>query len=241
MESQIDDFLSRVQISRKYLDWAIRHLRQAHRTECRDRNATLKSQHKAYQEVCRRLDGLMEMRMRVEISEDEFREKKTRLNDEKARYAELLNDTDHRQKRWLNLTERTFQFARYARFWFAEGDDARKREILTTLGSNLALKERMISIQAAKPFSVLERRSESAQEEMETFEPEKNDAAMRDSAIPDAPNPKWLSEWDTVRTLVHDALFDVSNFGGKTPDYNWVWKIEQMDMRLPIGSNVPLG
>ncbi|MDA1193372.1 MAG: recombinase family protein, partial [Candidatus Poribacteria bacterium] len=207
LQEQIDDRLSRVQISQKYLDWAIKHLRQVHRTESRDRHATLKSQQKAYREVCRRLDGLMEMRMREEITEDEFREKKTRLTDEKARYAELLNDTDHRQKRWLDLTERTFRFARYARFWFAEGDDAHKREILTTLGSNLVLMDKKLSIDAAKPFSILERRPDPATTEMRTFEPVQNGSVKRNSEASDAPNPGWLSEWDTIRTLVHNALF----------------------------------
>ena len=79
----------------------------------------------------------MEMRMSNEIEPEEYTFKKSVLLKEKQRYQEILNGTDQRQQEALELSERTFNFICYARFWLLQGDKKGKRDILTTLGSNL--------------------------------------------------------------------------------------------------------
>lgn len=206
LERQIADALQRIQINQRYLDWAIRYLREAHKRESASRGAILESQQRAFRGVCRKLDTLLEMRMREEITEEEYRAKKTALAREKAQREELLSDTGERQKKWLELSERTFQFARHARYWFAEGDANRKREILATIGSNLVLKDKKLSIHAAKPFSILEEGLETVPEARERIEPPKNGSTKGQTASLDAVNPRWCGLVEAVRTSLMQGL-----------------------------------
>lgn len=210
LERQISEVLSRIQINQKYLDWAIRYLREAHKRESASRDAVQESQQRAFRDICRKLDAFLEMRMREEVTEEEYRTKKAALVREKAQYEELLADTGERQKKWLELSERTFQFARHARYWFAVGDEKRKREILTTLGSNLVLKDKTLSVEAAKPFSLLQEGLETVPEAKEGFEPLKTGVNSGQMASLDAVNPRWCGLVEAVRTSIRWELSTVA-------------------------------
>ncbi len=197
LERQISDALRRIQINQKYLDWAIRYLRESHKRESASRDELLESQQHALRQTSRKLDALLEMRMREEVTEEEYRQKKATLIREKAHYEELLADTGEGQEKWLTLSERTFQFARNARYWFAEGDEARKREILATIGSNPVLKDKTLRIEAAEPFSILEEGLEKIPEAREEFEPPKSRSNSGQTTPLDAVNPHWCGQGES--------------------------------------------
>jgi hypothetical protein len=46
---------------------------------------------------------------------------------------------------WVELTERTFNFAHYARAWFRNGDMATKRAVFAALGSHLIVNSRQLT------------------------------------------------------------------------------------------------
>jgi site-specific DNA recombinase len=66
------------------------------------RETVRSAQKKAYDDAVRMLDRYGDMRAREEISEEEYREKKTQWLKEKGRCFALLNDTDARVTRWAN-------------------------------------------------------------------------------------------------------------------------------------------
>ena len=51
---------------------------------------------------------------------------------------------------WLDLTEKTFNFATYAKVWFEKGDYETKTEILGSLGQNFSLKNGALRLDSAK-------------------------------------------------------------------------------------------
>ena len=63
---------------------------------------------------------------------------------EKVRLQELLNDTDNRVNKWLEIAEQVFDFAQDARRKFESGTLEEKRQILICLGSNFILKDKII-------------------------------------------------------------------------------------------------
>jgi hypothetical protein len=73
-----------------------------------------------------------------------------------------------------SLTEKTFELACSARQWFAEDDLEVKKAILSAIGSNLTLRDKILNIEARKPFFLLEQSLSHVPEEKRTFEPEKN-------------------------------------------------------------------
>ncbi len=58
-------------------------------------------------------------------------------------------------ERWLELSERTFNFARYAAIWFFKGDMETRRAVFAYLGSNFLLNDKKLNIQLRKPFKLL--------------------------------------------------------------------------------------
>ena len=74
---------------------------------------------------------------------------------EKAALERLLNDAGPRAEQQLQLAEQTFEFACIVQDRFAQGDPKTKKEILTTVGSNLILRDKKLLIEARKPFFIL--------------------------------------------------------------------------------------
>ncbi|MDA1191867.1 MAG: hypothetical protein O3A46_09330, partial [Candidatus Poribacteria bacterium] len=201
LEEQVDKFLSRIEIDERYVEWAIKRLRAVHKRESKSRTGELRKQQSALHATTRKLDALMEMRLSGEITEDEYRRKKGELLREKSCTEESLSDTDGRQRKWLDACERTFRFASLARRAFAEGDSGRKREILTTLGSNLTLSDGKLRIQAHKPFSLIAASLKSDPAARRGFEPAKNRSIERKIGSENPLRPSWLPGSDEVRTF----------------------------------------
>ncbi len=57
---------------------------------------------------------------------------------------------------WLALSERTFNFARYARVWFAQGDLMTKRAIFNALGSKLTVKSQRVAVELRPVFRLIQ-------------------------------------------------------------------------------------
>ena len=74
---------------------------------------------------------------------------------EKVRLQELLNDTDNRVNKWLEIAEQVFDFAQDARRKFESGTLEEKRQILICLGSNFILKDKILTIDIKKPFHTI--------------------------------------------------------------------------------------
>jgi site-specific DNA recombinase len=197
LEKQINSFLETIEIDQKYVGWAIKHLKKAHTLESSTRETITDSQQTAYNAICKKLDQLLELRMNDEVSEEEYKGKKSKLMKEKEHLQELLKATDARQESWLELTEKTFAFAHYSRYWFTKGDLKKKREIFSTLGSNMTLKDKKILIQAEKPFSIIQSGLTELGAEKASLEPTMQGSTKRKEAAFAAPNPILLRRQDS--------------------------------------------
>ena len=60
---------------------------------------------------------------------------------------ENLRETENSAEDWLELTEKTFDFATYARKAFIEGDIQTKKEILMALGNRITIKDGILKIE----------------------------------------------------------------------------------------------
>jgi site-specific DNA recombinase len=208
LEQQIDAYLSRIQISPRFRDWAITNLRAYHEQEVKKRNEIVYSQQKAYQDCLTRLDHLVRLKTAPEnangslLTDEEYGHQRFELLKEKARLEELFQDTGHRVEQWLSLVEKTFHFACAARSWFAAGDVAVKKEILLAIGSNLTLKDKILLIDTRKPFLILEESLSRLSEEKRRFEPEQNGSTKGRIATLHGDSHSKRAQWDDVRTQV---------------------------------------
>ena len=67
----------------------------------------MKNQQQEYQECLKKIDNLIDMRAGNEITEQQFKDKKSKLVQEKIKLQELLKDTDKRVDDWLERAEET--------------------------------------------------------------------------------------------------------------------------------------
>lgn len=208
LERQIDEFLSRIHISERFRDWAIKHLKEEHEKEIASRETILKSQRKAYDGCLKKLDNLFQLRISPLntdgnlLSDEEYAKRKAELIKEKVRLEAVLNDTAGGVERWLDVAEKAFDFACYARYWFANGAPEQKSQILQALGSNLILKGRKLRIYVKKPFTWIEKVSDGVPEVRATFEPKKKGSNKGKIEQLYSKNPTLRRGLDEVRTWI---------------------------------------
>jgi hypothetical protein len=146
LEKQINPILTSMEIPEDFTKWALKRLRTMNEQEVGDREKMYAMQRKEYDGSVKKIDNLIDMRANSEITEDEFRARKTTLLADKERFQKLLKDTDKRVENWLDVAERGFNFAEKAWLAFNKGGLEVRKEIFAALGSDFVLKDRIISI-----------------------------------------------------------------------------------------------
>ena len=151
----------------------------------------------------RKIDNLIDMRANKEITEDEFKGRKEALLTEKAKFQELLKDTDKRVENWLEIAERGFNFAEKASAIFADVKDPNaleaKKEIFATLGSDLILKDKKLSIQWDDLLFPIKSMAKEVRDIHERLEPVKNKGVAKDFGKIYSKNPRVLPDLDSAR------------------------------------------
>ncbi len=156
LEKQIDDFLTKIEIPQEFHEWAVEELKKLHESEKTDRNTLLFTHQKEYDDCVARLDNLADKLLDGSMSGEMYKRKEPELLRQKASLKRLLDGDDKRIDDWLVRLESTLTFAQRAREEFAKGDIAKRRQILTALGTEHILKDRQVYIETEKPLLVLQ-------------------------------------------------------------------------------------
>lgn len=146
LEAEIDTQLAQYTILPEFRDWALEILNRSHKIEVSERSKLYAMQQQKRQQLQEQLDKLVDMRTSDLLDDDEYLVQKNRLKGQLVRADDKLRNTEKRADNWLELTEKAFDFATYARVRFAEGDIATKRDILLTLGTNFKLKDHKLTL-----------------------------------------------------------------------------------------------
>ncbi|MDD5688936.1 MAG: recombinase family protein [Caldisericia bacterium] len=152
LELQVEKELEKYTILPEFLNWALEGLNEKNNKEIEDRTKVYEMQHKTLIQNQKELDELTKMRYRQLIDDEIFVKEK---NDLQAKISQLkgkLRETEARAERWLELTERTFNFATYARKAFFEDGLELKKEILMALGKSPIIKDGKLTIEANEWF-----------------------------------------------------------------------------------------
>src|SRR3989338_410282 len=197
LEKQIDDYLGRIQISEEFKNWAINYLRSRNDKEIEDRTARYKNLQEAYSQSQRQLDNLTRMRYRELIADEEYTRERNRLRIEMAQTKEKLGDTEHRAESWLGVSEKVFSCACHARERFRKGDLQTKKLILESIGSNLVLKDKKLSLEFKKPFFVIEKGLNGIPAENFRLEPADFAMVKPKNGVLAAQIPRWLGGRDS--------------------------------------------
>jgi len=175
LESQILEMLEDITIPPEFHDWALKCIREDAGKEAENRNKILTNQQKKYNDCLKEIDGLISMRAKNELDEDNYKRRMDSLGREKNRLQELLGDTNNRVDELIEKAEKIFNFARDSKKAFETGDLEAKRRILAELGYNLILKDRKIGISIEKPLINIKQAAPIAWQLKRELEPIKTD------------------------------------------------------------------
>jgi len=176
LERQIKDELAGLTILPEFKDWAIEVLSENNDREIEDRTKVYEMQHKNLVTTQKELDNLTKMRYRELIDDDSFIKERNELQGTIAELKQKLRQTEDRAIKWLDLTEKTFNFATYARAAFINGGLELKKEILMSLGYNPEIKAGKLYLETMEWFVPIKNGAPALQKEYRRLELSKKPA-----------------------------------------------------------------
>ena len=199
LEEKIDKLLATITIPQNFVDWAIKWLRNKHQDETSSRTQIYRNHQSNYNAIQKRIDSLLDMRIRGLISDEEYTGKKAELSEELSQAKEKLEDTEHRAKNWLEVAEEGFNFAHTAKDLFNGGNLEDKRVVLSTLGSNFVLMDKNLALEIKKPFLVIAEGMQKIKKMPEWFELKNNGSDKSKKQMNEHLRLAWLRASDSNR------------------------------------------
>ena len=151
LEVMIEKEIEKYTILPEFLQWALEGLSKKNDTEIEDRTKIYEMQYKTIVTTQKELDELTKMRYRQLIDDETFLREKNALQNKITQLQENLRQTETRAEKWIELTEKTFALATYARkaFLMAKGKAGLelKKEILMALGKTPIIKDKKLFIE----------------------------------------------------------------------------------------------
>ena len=175
LDLSIEKEIEKYTILPEFLQWALEGLSKKNDTEIEDRSKVYEMQHKTLIETQNELDELTKMRYRQLIDDETFIKEKNTLQIKISQFKENLRETETRADKWLELTEKTFNFATYARkaFLMAEGKQGLelKKEILLALGKTPIISDGKLIIEPNEWFIPIKNEYPALEAEYSRLEP----------------------------------------------------------------------
>lgn len=192
----IEKEIEKYTILPEFLEWAREELSKKNDTEIEDRSKIYEMRHKALVETQNELDELTRMRYRNLIDDETFLKEKNGLQSKIVQFQGELRETENRAEKWLELTEKTFCFATYARkaFLMAEGKKGLelKKEILLALGKTPIIKDEELFIEPNEWFAPIKNGYPALEAEYNRLEPDVNGSEKAKTEALTSVRTQWL-------------------------------------------------
>ena len=197
LELQIEKELEKYTILPEFLNWALEGLSKKNNTEIEDRTKVYEMQHKTLVETQKELDELTKMRYRQLINDETFIKEKNTLQSKIAQMKENLRGTEARADKWLELTEKTFNFATYARKEFLMGGLELKKEILMALGKTPMIKDKKLTSEPNEWLQLIGNGYPALEKEYLRLEPTKIPMNKAKTEVLTSVRARWLGDLDS--------------------------------------------
>lgn len=191
LTSQLKDILDTITLPAQFVTWAKIWLRYLNEQETDHGAKTRESLQAAYNGTQGRIDRLTNMRIDDLLTEDEFKAKRQELLNERDSIKAKLDDTEQAADNWIERVEGVLDFAQGASERFRKGDLETKREVLTALGSNFLLKDRKVSVELEKVWSIFSKEAPLLRFDMERLELDENGDVNEKTTAFTTVFPRW--------------------------------------------------
>lgn len=148
----MEAYLTTIRASETVKAWVARYLRATHDQEVRAHHDIRRTQQSRYEACQQRFENLLSLKLSPAnadgslLSDEEYRDQKSRLLAEKVRLEAQLQDGEDQVRQETTKVGQTFFFACHAWEWFVNGTLEDKRHILMAIGSNLILTDKIGSV-----------------------------------------------------------------------------------------------
>jgi len=206
LERQIHSWLARIELSQKFKQLALEFLPELHAEQSSMVVDVRKSQERALEDCLRRIDSLVKLKTRPDnsygalLSDDEYARQRSELLKEKIWLENAIRNEGQDEDGPLERSRWAFEFATDVQKRFKESTANEKKLILATIGSNLILTGKKLSIEAKKPFRLFEKPSAGEVAETHPIEPRNGGLTKSPFTRLHSQIPCVLRDVDDVRT-----------------------------------------
>lgn len=182
LEIQFNEVLSGIKLDEEYLKIAIDYLNEKQNGSFGEEKRIRDSLQSAYDNIQTRITNLQrEYNSPQNIGHDlytpeEYIEQKKTLLKERASIEKELHEVKTKFDESIQATEHTFNFCAFALHHFNTNDIQKKRDIFSTIGSNLTLKDKKLSIERLHPYILIENEIKSQKGLFASLERNKNES-----------------------------------------------------------------
>lgn len=169
LEIQIILELESIDIPSSFREWAERYLEQYASEELDTIGKLRMSQEKQHSLIETKLDELLNMRLEGKISDEDYATKREKLLEEKKELKKALALPP--KKTWVEEFRESLNIAEDVRETFENGDEAKQKQVLASLGSNLTILDKKFAIKGKNPILRLKKISPVVKEISARFEP----------------------------------------------------------------------
>lgn len=197
VHAQLDTLLEKLTVSERFQTWAIKYLHEIRETEAQSAYQAFENTEKAYANVIKQLDNLVLTYTSPDnangelMTQEDLARAKAKLMTQKTTLETQRKLTGEEKNNWVELSIKTFNFARYARIWFANGDLEAKKAIFSCLGSDFVLKDQKVLITLREPFKKIFDNLEIAEAEIKANRTYESAAYKRENSALGAVVPIW--------------------------------------------------
>ena len=171
LETQYRDILASITIPDAFHEWAIAEINKDQEKMIVDRGQTLVMQRKEYDACLKQMDTLVEKYLEGKVPEDYYNRHLAELEKKSESLKAIADGVDQRVHERLEEIDEDLAFAVTASKRFAEGDDTVKREIISYLGSNLVLTNKILDIELKRPLAQVQKIAKKIKAVSMRFEP----------------------------------------------------------------------
>jgi site-specific DNA recombinase len=152
LERQILSLLKSIFIPTNLHKWAIAELHSSRSRRVSLHQKGIQALEGQLADTTRSLRALTDLRLRSLIDDGEFVAKRTELQQEELRLRQTIETKRNQAANWFEPARCLISFNNRAVSWFESGDLEAQRLVAHTIGSNFSLKDKILSIEAKKPF-----------------------------------------------------------------------------------------
>ncbi len=157
LERQITQFLESIWISDSIRNWALKWMEKEQEKSAESSGIIVKRLEKSLSATRQQLETLTGLRLRELLTDGEYSQQKEKLFAEQVNLEQNLDQLSKQATSWLELFRRTILFVNQAKNNFPSGTREQKRGIVSAVGSNLKLRDKLLLIEAKKPFVFFQR------------------------------------------------------------------------------------